>query len=105
MSVGFSIFLLPLATGNNQQTKAFAALITAAAIVLQILKPCVIRQIRQMNAARRPVSLLGDDDLGLALGLRIFVAVLVLVVVALAMNKGHHVSILLNRAGLAQVAQ
>src|SRR5216684_8258777 len=68
--------------------------------LLQILKPCVIRKISKVNAPGRTVSLLRDDDLGLAL------QVLVLaVVVLLAMDEADHVRILLDRARLAQVAQ
>src|SRR6266851_4236750 len=68
--------------------------------LLQILKPRVIRKISKVNAPGRTVSLLRDDDLGLAL------QVLVLaVVVLLAMDEADHVRILLDRARLAQVAQ
>src|SRR5580658_9817212 len=58
-----------------------------------------------MHGAGGAIALLGDDDLGLALGIRILVAVLVFLVVALAMNKSDHVGVLLDRAGLAQIGE
>ena len=68
--------------------------------MLQILEPRVIGQIRKLNTARGPVSLLGDDDLGLA-----FQVFVLAVVVLLAMNEAHDVSILLDRARHPQIDQ
>src|ERR1700754_2303789 len=67
--------------------------------MLQILKPRIVRQIRQLNTARWPVPLLRNNDLCLTLQILILA-----VVVLLAMNEAHHVGILLNRTRLAQIA-
>jgi hypothetical protein len=57
-------------------------------------------QKREMELSGGAVALLGDDDLGLAL--HVFI---VAVVVLLAVDEGDHVGVLLDGAGLAQVAE
>jgi phospholipase/lecithinase/hemolysin len=82
---------------NSEQVRAAAPTRVRR---IQILKPRVVRDVRHLHRPRRTVTLLGDDDLRLAL--QVFVLA---IVVLLAMDKAHHVRVLLNRSRLTQVAQ
>src|SRR5579863_9863907 len=55
---------------------------------------------RQPDPARRPIALLGNDQLSLALQIGI-----VLFVDLFAENESHHVGVLLNRSRLAEIRQ
>src|SRR5579863_4013427 len=55
---------------------------------------------RQPDPARRPIALLGNDQLSLALQIGI-----VLFVDLFAKNKGHHVGVLLNRPRFTQICK
>src|ERR1035437_46302 len=82
------------------ESLAWHALVPAAFARRRIREQRVVRQVQQMHAARRPIPLLGHDNLRLAPQILI-----IAVVILLAMDKRHHVRILLNRASLAQIAQ
>ena len=70
----------------------------------------------QLHRAGRAVALLADDHFGAAVHLlhlllprevlgRAFLGLLVLEVVLLAIDEEHHVGVLLDRAGFAQVGE
>ena len=71
----------------------------------QVFEACVLREIGEVDGAGRSVALLGDDEVGLSLGVGVFFAVHGLVVVALAVDEGDDVSVLLDRAGLAEIGE
>src|ERR1035441_1151216 len=68
-----------------------------------VLKARVLGDEVKKDSVRGPVTLLGNDDLGLGFfGLGGFLAA---VVIGLTVDEGHHVGVLFDRARLAQVAQ
>src|SRR6185312_16615049 len=74
-------------------------LLVARAVVLgrEILEFRVLAEERQLHRSSRAVTLLADDDLGLALVGRFLVVVLV------SVDEDDHVGVLLDGAGFAQV--
>src|SRR6266853_948811 len=67
-------------------------------IIRQVLKPCGTLDERQPHNAGRAVALLRDNQLGFTLKIGI-----VRLVDFFAEDEGHHVGVLLNGAGFAQV--
>src|SRR5947209_7107689 len=67
---------------------------------VEAVEPGELLQESHLHRVRGSVALLGDDDLRLALKLRIFA-----VIVLRTVDEHHHISVLLDGAGFAQIAQ